>query len=657
MKKSRVGVFICHCGHNIARAIDIKSVMEKVRKYPGVVHVEDYIYFCSDPGQKIVADIIKEKNLDAIVIANCSPNLHEKTFRDLAESVDMNRFKCEIANIREQCSWPHDQEREKATFKSIKIIQAAIEKVKQNEELEPIRVPLIKRALVIGGGITGIQAALDIANGGFKVILLERRSTIGGRMAQLSETFPTLDCPQCIMTPKMVDVAKHENIRLMTYSELESSEGYIGNFTVKIKKKAKYVDWDKCVGCGDCTEKCPSKVDSEFDAELSKRKAIYRDFPQAVPNKFVIDAEHCTKLTKGKCGVCENICPTKAIKYDDKDEIIEEKIGAVIVATGFDLFPLEKVGEYGYGKYKDVIDGLQFERILAASGPTGGKVVRPSDGKVPKEVVFIQCVGSRDPEGGMPYCSRICCMYTAKQAMLYKHAVPDGQPYIFCMDIRSGGKGYEEFVQRSLEEDGVIYLRGRVSKIYQDEDKIMVWGADMVSGKKVEIPADLVVLATAMVPSEGIKDLASKLRIATDEYGFLKEAHLKLQPLETLTSGIFIAGTAQSPKDITDTVAQASGAASKVMVLFSSKEYVRSPTIARVDEDVCKGCGICVDACTYGAIELDTIKKGSKVNEALCEGCGACAAVCPSGAMQQKNYTKRQLLDMISVATEDYDKG
>ena len=656
MKKSRVGVFICHCGHNIARAIDIKSVMEKVWKYPGVVHVEDYIYLCSDPGQKIVADIIKEKNLDAIVIANCSPNLHEKTFQDLAESVDMNRFKCEIANIREQCSWPHDQEREKATFKSIKIIQAAIEKVKQNEELEPIRVPLIKRALVIGGGITGIQAALDIANGGFKVILLERRSTIGGRMAQLSETFPTLDCPQCIMTPKMVDVAKHENIRLMTYSELESSEGYIGNFTVKIRKKAKYVDWDKCVGCGDCTEKCPSKVDSEFDAELSKRKAIYRDFPQAVPNKFVIDAEHCTKLTKGKCGVCEKICPTKAIKYDDKDEIIEEKIGAVIVATGFDLFPLEKVGEYGYGKYKDVIDGLQFERILAASGPTGGKVVRPSDGKVPKEVVFIQCVGSRDPEGGMPYCSRICCMYTAKQAMLYKHAVPDGQPYIFCMDIRSGGKGYEEFVQRSLEEDGVTYLRGRVSKIYQDEDKIMVWGADMVSGKKVEIPADLVVLATAMVPSEGIKDLASKLRIATDEYGFLKEAHLKLQPLETLTSGIFIAGTAQSPKDITDTVAQASGAASKVMVLFSSKEYVRSPTIAKVDEDVCKGCGICVDACTYGAIELDTIKKVSKVNEALCEGCGACAAVCPSGAMQQKNYTKRQLLDMISVATEDYDK-
>ena len=657
MKKSRVGVFICHCGHNIARAIDIKSVMEKVWKYPGVVHVEDYIYLCSDPGQKIVADIIKEKNLDAIVIANCSPNLHEKTFQDLAESVDMNRFKCEIANIREQCSWPHDQEREKATFKSIKIIQAAIEKVKQNEELEPIRVSLTKRALVIGGGITGIQAALDIANGGFKVILLERRSTIGGRMAQLSETFPTLDCPQCIMTPKMVDVAKHENIRLMTYSELESSEGYIGNFTVKIRKKAKYVDWDKCVGCGDCAEKCPSKVDSEFDAELSKRKAIYRDFPQAVPNKFVIDAEHCTKLTKGKCGVCEKICPTKAIKYDDKDEIIEEKIGAVIVATGFDLFPLEKVGEYGYGKYKDVIDGLQFERILAASGPTGGKVVRPSDGKVPKEVVFIQCVGSRDPEGGMPYCSRICCMYTAKQAMLYKHAVPDGQPYIFCMDIRSGGKGYEEFVQRSLEEDGVTYLRGRVSKIYQDEDKIMVWGADMVSGKKVEIPADLVVLATAMVPSEGIKDLASKLRIATDDYGFLKEAHLKLQPLETLTSGIFIAGTAQSPKDITDTVAQASGAASKVMVLFSSKEYVRSPTIAKVDEDVCKGCGICVDACTYGAIELDTIKKVSKVNEALCEGCGACAAVCPSGAMQQKNYTKRQLLDMISVATEDYDKG
>ena len=657
MKKGRVGVFICHCGHNIARAIDVESVMEKIREYSGVAHVEDYIYLCADPGQKIVADKIKEKNLDAIVIANCSPNLHEKTFRDLVESVNMNRFRCEIANIREQCSWPHDQERERATLKSVKIIEAAIEKVKQNQELEPIRVPVTKKALVIGGGIAGIQAALDIANGGFEVILLERRGTIGGKMAQLSETFPTLDCPQCIMTPKMVAAAKHENITLMTYSELESLEGYVGNFTVKIRKKAKYVDWDTCVGCGECTEKCPSKVDSEFDAGLSKRKAIYRDFPQAVPNKFVIDAEHCIKLTKDKCGLCEKVCPTKAIKYNDKDEIIEEKIGAVIVATGFDLFPLEKVGEYGYGKYKDVIDGLQFERILAASGPTGGKVERPSDGKAPKDVVFIQCVGSRDPECGMPYCSSICCMYTAKQAMLFRHAVPDGQPYIFCMDIRSTGKGYEQFVQRAQEEDGVVYLRGRVSKLYQDDDKIMVWGADMASGKKVEIPADLVVLSTAMVPAEGIKDLASKLRITTDEFGFLKEAHLKLQPLETLTSGIFIAGTAQSPKDITDTVAQASGAASKVMALFSSKEYVRSPTIARVDEDVCKGCGICVEACTYSAIELDPVRKISKVNEALCEGCGTCGAVCPSGAIQQKNFTKKQLLDMISVATEDYDKG
>jgi heterodisulfide reductase subunit A len=455
----------------------------------------------------------------------------------------------------------------------------------------------------------------------------------------------------------MVAAAKHENITLMTYSEVESLEGYVGNFIVRIRKKAKYVDWNSCVGCGECTEKCPSKVDSEFDAGLSKRKAIYRDFPQAVPNKFVIDADNCIKLTKGKCGLCEQACPSKSIRYDDRDEIVEEKIGAVVVATGFDLFPLEKIGEYGYGKYKDVIDGLQFERILAASGPTGGRVSRPSDGRTPRDVVFIQCVGSRDPECGMPYCSRICCMYTAKQAMLFKHAVPEGQPYIFCMDIRSGGKGYEEFVQRGMEKDGLIYLRGRVSKVYRDGDKIMVWGADMVSGKQVEIPADLVVLATAMVPAQGIKELASRLRISTDEYGFLKEAHLKLQPVETLTSGIFIAGTAQSPKDITDTVAQASAAASKVVALFSAKEYVRSPTIARVDKDVCKGCGICVNACTYSAIELDNLKKVSIVNEALCEGCGACAAVCPSGAMQQKNYTKKQLLDMIGVATEDYDKG
>lgn len=655
MKKNRVGVFICHCGLNIARAVDVKKVMKRILEYPGVVHVEDYLYMCSDPGQKIVADRIKEKELDALVIANCSPNLHEKTFRDLAASVNLNRFKCEIANIREQCSWPHDQERDVATLKAINIIQTTVEKVIQNQELEPIGIPITKKALVIGAGIAGIQAALDIADSGFKVILLERKSSIGGRMAQLSETFPTLDCPQCIMTPKMVDVDKHENIKLMTYCEVESLEGYVGNFNIKIREKAKYVDWDKCVGCGECTEKCPSEVDSEFDVALSKRKAIYRDFPQAVPNKFIIDADNCIKLIKGKCGLCKKACPTQAIRYDDEDKIIEEEVGAIIVATGFDLFPVENVGEYGSGKYKDVINGLQFERLLAASGPTGGKVERPSDGKTPKEVVFIQCVGSRDPEGGVPYCSSVCCMYTAKQAMLYKHAVPGGQPYIFCMDIRSAGKGYEEFVQRAQEEDGVVYLRGRVSKVFQDGDKIMVWGADMSSGKKVEIPADLVVLATAVMPSVGIKDLVSKLRISSDEYGFLKEAHLKLQPFETLTAGIFIAGAAQSPKDITDSVAQASGAASKAMVLFSSDEYIRNPTIAVIEPEVCRGCGACVKICPYTAISLDPVKKVAKVNEALCEGCGACAAACPSGALQQKNFTKKQLLNMITVATEDYE--
>lgn len=457
----------------------------------------------------------------------------------------------------------------------------------------------VRKALVIGGGISGIQAALDIANSGYEVILLEKEPSIGGHMAQLSETFPTLDCSQCILTPKMVEAGQHPKIKLNTFSELEEIKGDVGNFKVRIRKKASFVDWKKCNGCGLCSEKCPSKVSSEFEGNLGQRKAIYTPFPQAVPNKPVIDKENCIYFKKGKCRVCEKICSVGAIDFNQKDTFIDEEVGAIVVATGYRLYSKEDTGEiqplikgldeYGYGKYKDVIDGLQFERLLSASGPTGGEIRRPSDGKVPRKVVFVQCAGSRDQEKGVPYCSKICCMYTGKQAMLYKHKVPDGQPYVFYIDIRSGGKGYEEFIQRVKEEGNVIYLRGKVSKIFPEGEKIIVWGVDTLTGKEVKIASDMVVLATPILPNKGAKNLAKKLKIACDEYGFFTEAHPKLRPVESLTSGIFLAGCGQAPKDIPETVAQASGAAAKVANLFSGEKLFHEPVVAEVAKEKCSG--------------------------------------------------------------------
>lgn len=1126
---NRIGVFLCWCGANIARSVDVKSVIEEIKNYPGIAYAEDYIYMCSDPGQDIIKEKILEHNLDGLIVANCSPTLHEKTFRKLAKDMGLNPFRCEIANVREQCSWPHEHEKEVATKKAIKIIKGVIEKIKQNAELHPLPIPLTKKALIIGGGVTGIQAALDIADGGYEVYLVERLPSIGGHMLQLSETFPTLDCPQCIMTPKMTEANQHEKIHIMTCSEIEEVSGYLGNFKVKVRRKARYVDEDKCTGCGDCDKACPVQVPDRYNANLKTHAAIYREFPQAVPNVFQIEKrsgappchascpagvnvpgyvalisngrykeavelhkqcnpllsicgrvcnhlcegacnrkevdepvsirnlkrfiadyalEHglkdeiqkdlkkedkvaivgsgpaglsaayylaklgyqvtifekektpggwlhhgipeyrlpkdilkreiesiqalgvkiktnteigkditmsdlkkkgfkaifigigawgnvklnipgedlngvfaatdflhrvnnkqkvklgkkvavigggnaaldavrtarrmgskafivyrrsreempaleeeleeaeeegvtinylttpvkilgkngkvasmeCVKMKLGEpdssgrrrpvpikgseftmevdnvitaigqrplvdfiqkipnlkltrwstievdeesqatgiegifaggdvvlgpatvveaiahgrksaiaidnyisqkpsnssieieddditnksqityedlgyetppekitrvemeqiplserivsfneifktyseqdaiaeanrclnCGPCTEcmecikICKPEAVDHSQTDKIEELEVGSIIVATGFDLYKKEALKEYGYGDYKDVLDGLQFERLLAASGPTDGKILRPSDGKEAKQIVFIQCCGSRDPELGVPYCSRVCCMYVAKQALLYKHAVPDGQAFVFYIDIRTAGKGYEEFTQRAMEEEKIVYLRGKVSKVYRDGEKIVVMGVDTLTGRQVEIEADLVVLATAVVPSDGVKELASKLRISTDEYGFIKEAHLKLRPAETLTSGIFLGGMAQSPKDITDSVSQGSAAASKVLSLFSNEELLHDPTVAFVDIDVCAGCGICEEICAYQAVEVDPKTKKASVNELVCEGCGACAATCPSGAIQHRNYKKRQVFEMIDVACEEY---
>jgi heterodisulfide reductase subunit A len=666
---SRIGVFICHCGENISATVDCAKVAEAIGELDQVALSMDYKYMCSDPGQTIIKDAIKEHNLDGVVVAACSPRMHEPTFRKACSEAGLNPYLSEMANLREHCSWVHDRN-DLTTKKAIDIVRTQVEKVKNNHALQPIKVPVTKTAMVIGGGIAGIQAALDIANTGHKVVMIERSPSIGGHMSQLSETFPTLDCSQCILTPRMVEVAQHPNITLYTYAEVESVDGFIGNFVVKVRKKSKSLDEGLCTGCGLCTTKCPQKkIPNEFEEGLGNRTAIYVPFPQAVPNKPVIDKLNCTYYQKGKCKVCEIVCPTRAIRFDQPDEIIELQIGAIVVATGFDIKRADFFPEYGYGKYKDVIDGLQFERLASASGPTGGEIRRPSDGEIPKNIVFVACAGSRDPAKGISYCSKICCMYTGKHAMLYKHKVHDGNAHVFYMDIRSAGKNYDEFVRRAIEEDYVNYIRGRVSTVYERDGKLIVKGVDtLLGGQPVEIVADMVVLATASIASPGAEELAQRLHTSYDGHKFFAEAHPKLKPVETNTGGIFLAGACQNPKDIPDSVSMASGAAVKVAALFSSDELTREPLVAVVNRtnpplfSTCVGCFLCQSVCPYQAIEKEEvvakdgtiIKTMAKINEGLCQGCGTCVALCRSKSIDLHGYTNQQIYAEVVALLNEY---
>jgi len=654
----RIGVFVCQCGNNIAATVDTKKVAGDMSKIPGVVYTCDYKFMCSSPGQEMLKQAIKEQNLDGVIVSACSPHMHEKTFRKASEAAGLNPYQCEITNIREQCSWVHhDPTKAVGTVKSIDLTRMTIQRLKKNQPLKKIKIPVKKKALVIGGGIAGIQAALDIAEGGREVILVEKEPSIGGNMARLSETFPTMDCSQCILTPKMVEAELNERITLLTYSEVEKVDGYIGNFTVTIRRKSKFVDEERCTGCGECMEKCPFKVTSGFELGLNKRKVIYTPFPQSVPNVPVIDAPNCPKIQKDKCGACAIVCGPKCIDFKMEDKLVTEEVGAIVVATGYQLMPNERFGEYGYGRIKDVISGLQFERLASSSGPTGGEIRRPSDGKVPQNVVFIQCVGSRDEKKGVSYCSKICCMYTAKHTKLYAHKVHGGQAYVFYMDIRSGGKRYEEFVRGAIEHDGAMYLRGRVSRVYEKDGKIMVQGADTLSGSQVEIEADMVVLATAIVSREGADTLAQKLGIGYDKHKFYNEYHPKMKPVETVTAGIYLAGSCMGPMDIPESVAQGSAAASKVLVLFSADEMAREPITSVVNRTTCNACWDCVTACPYTAIERDTIKdrKGNiirwvaKVNDGVCQGCGVCVAACRSKSIDLKGYTDEQVYAALSA--------
>ncbi|WP_446424961.1 4Fe-4S binding protein [Mailhella sp.] len=652
----KIGVFVCHCGSNIEATVDTAAVAKMAREYPDVVFSEDSMYTCSEPGQENIVQAIKKHGLDGVVVASCSPRMHEPTFRRTVERAGLNRYMFEMANIREHVSWI-GRDREANTNKAAELVRLAVEKLRRNAPLYAKQFDVTKRVLVIGGGVAGIQAALDAADSGIGVVMVERESTIGGKMAKLDKTFPTVDCSSCVLAPKMVDVAQNPNITLYAHSEVESISGFVGNFTVKIRKRATYVDWDKCTGCGICTEKCPEKnVPDAFNEGISTCRAINIPFPQAIPKKATINPDYCRKLKDGKCGVCSKVCTVGAIKYDMVDEIVEEKVGAIIAATGFDLVDWTSIKEYGGGTYPDVITSLQYERMMSASGPTAGHIHRPSDHTEPKNVVFIQCVGSRDCSMGRPYCSGFCCMYTAKQAIMTKDHLPDTNAYVFYMDVRAPGKMYDEFTRRAQEEYGVQYIRGRVSAIQptvRPDGKIgyIVRGADTLLGEQVEVDADMVVLAVGVEGSKGAGNLAEKLRISYDHYGFYMESHVKLRPVETNTAGVYLAGVCQGPKDIPASVAQGSAAAAKVMALFSKPKLENDPQVSLVDIKRCVGCGKCIQVCPYQAIEEVDVRgqKKARVIETVCQGCGVCTATCPQGAIQVAHFTDNQLLAEVNA--------
>lgn len=659
----RIGVFVCWCGSNIAATVDVQKVSELLRNEPGVVISENYQYMCSQAGQDMIKNAIHEHGLTGIVICSCSPRMHEATFRKTAAAAGINPYMVEIANVREQCSWVHKDIAD-ATEKAVILGRAAIAKVNLNAPLVPGETPVTKRALVIGGGIAGIQTALDIADAGFEVDIVETKPTIGGKMAQLDKTFPTLDCAACILTPKMVDAGQNERIRIFSYSEVCEVHGFVGKFSVKIKKRARYVDETKCTGCGLCTEKCPQKgIPNEFNLGMDTRRAIYIPFAQAVPKVATIDPMHCNMLKNGKCGVCAKLCSVGAIDYKQQDEFIEERYGAIVAATGFNPIPMDKFDEFAYSQSKDVVTSLELERLMNAAGPTGGTLLRPSDGKHPHTIVFVQCVGSRcsaDAGKGKEYCSKICCMYTAKHAMLIREKYPDTEVFVFYIDVRTPGKLFDEFYRRAVEEYGVHYIKGMVGKVSPEGDKLMVQAADLIENKQLHIAADMVVLAAAIEPDKSARPLATMLTASMDTNDFFTEAHPKLRPVESPTAGIFLSGACQGPKDIPETVAQAGAAASKVIGLLSKDKLVGNPCVAHSDENMCTGCSLCERVCPYGAITyIDkefkmpdrTVQKRrvALVNDAVCQGCGACTVACPSGAMDLLGFSVQQIMAEVDA--------
>jgi heterodisulfide reductase subunit A len=648
----RIGVFICHCGLNIAGVIDIKELVEYAKTLPDVVYVKENRYTCADPGQDEIRKGIKEYRLNRVVVAACSPRMHEPTFRRTVSEAGLNPFLFEMANIREFSSWCHPSTPKEATEKAKDLIKMAVAKARLLMPLQTLEVPVTNKALVIGGGIAGMNAALDLAEMGFKVYLLEKGESIGGHMAQLDKTFPTLDCSICIEGPKMVDVGRHPNIEIISYADLLSVSGFIGNFKVKIRKNPRYVIDENCTGCGECKDVCPIEYPNEWDMGLGVRKAISVPFDQAVPLVYTINRDYCIE-----CYKCVDACGARqAINFDQKPEEIELEVGAIIVATGYDIYLPYDNQLFGYGKYTNVLTSLEFERLILAAGPTGGKVVRASDGQKPHSVAFIQCVGSRDTNK-YPYCSNFCCMYTLKHVVQLKEKYKeDVEVYVFYMDMRTNFKGFEEFYQRAREL-GVNFIRGRVSRIFEvpETKNLIIHAEDANLGMPIEVEAEMVVLATAAIPKKGTEDVARILNLTRGADGFFMESHPKLKPLDAPTDGIFLAGACQGPKDIPYSVSQGCGAASRAATVLSKQKWKIEPIIAVVDPSKCRNvntkCGICAERCPYGAIKAEE-KQPAQVITAMCHGCGTCVAECPADAIQQMHFTDAQILAQLRTALE-----
>jgi heterodisulfide reductase subunit A len=648
----RIGVYVCHCGINIAGVIDVYALKDYALTLPNVVVAQEYKFMCSDNGQDLIKKDIEAGLVNRVVVAACSPRMHEPTFRTACKESGLNQFLFEQANIREHATWVNMKDHEGAYEIAKDHVKMAVAKARKLLPLEVQKVQVDPSCLVIGGGIAGMNAAIDLGSSKYKVYLVERTSTIGGHMAQLDKTFPTMDCSACILTPKMVDVARNKNIELMTYSEVLEVGGYVGNFDVTIMRKPHYVDQEKCNGCGACAEACPITCGNEFDLGLATRKAIYIPFPQAVPGQYTIDMDKCIQ-----CGICArpNICEPGAINFDDKPEIIKIKVGTIIIATGWDLYDATALKQYGFGRYPNVVNGLQMERILSSTGPLEGKPVRPSDLKPPQSVAFLQCVGSRMfREGGNKYCSRVCCMYATKQARQYKEKHPEADIFVFYMDVRAFGKGYEEFYESAGREYGISYIRGRIAEVSEDDEhRIVIRAEDTLLQIPVEVKVDMLVLSTGIEARSDTAKVAALLSVQRSADGFFMEAHPKMKPVDTLTNGIFVAGVAQGPKDIPDTVAQAKGAASSAATLMAQGEVEIEPYYSVVQEHLCSGCKSCQSLCPFGAIDFDTYKKIAVVNPVLCKGCGTCVSACPSGAMRQNHFANFQLNSIITWALKE----
>ena len=645
----KIGVYICWCGINIGGVVDVPKLCDYARTLPNVALASEYKFMCSDIGQGMIMEDIKAGKINRVVVSACSPRMHEETFRRACEEGGLNKYLFEQANIREHCTWVTMNDVPGATRIAKDHIRMAVAKAGQ---LKPLKITTVKvepATLIVGAGIAGINAALDLANSGYKVYLVEKSPTVGGHMAQLDKTFPTMDCSSCITTPKMSEVARNPNIELMTYSEVVSLDGYVGNFQARIERYPHYIDQDTCTGCGHCVDICPVECGNEFDLGMKPRKAIYIPFPQAVPGEYTIDMNHCIR-----CGICAGACPTSSVRYNDKPEYVDIKVGTIIIATGYDPYDAKRMQQYGFGRYKNVINALQMERLLSSYGPTEGKVKRPSDLKEPETIVWVQCVGSREFTGkGRKYCSRVCCMYATKQARSYKEKHPDSQLFIFYIDLRAFGKGYEEFYNDTAKNYGIKFIRGRVAEILEAEnDNLIIRAEDTTLQRLVELKVDMVVLSIGLEPRSDIDDIARIFNVTATktEDGFLMEAHPKLRPVDTLTEGIFVAGNVVGPKDIPDTVAQAKAAASSASTLMSRGEVEIIPYYATVIDHKCAGCKSCISLCPFNAITFNEIEKVAVINDILCKGCGTCVAGCPSKAIVQNHFDDQQILPMIETA-------